>query len=483
MTLAPVALSLPGTTPATRTVGSIIADKYVLLEQVGVGSMGSVYRARHTALERDVALKLMAPEVAHDRSFAARFRREAHAASRLAHPSSVLITDFGEEPDGLLYLVMEYVRGPSLEAMLERGVRLSERRTVDILSQVLSAVAVAHEAGIVHRDLKPANVLVVETTDDDGSPADLVKVCDFGVASLRDRAEVVGPSRSAALRPGRRLTLAGAVVGTPAYMAPEQASGGTQEPRTDLYSLGVVLFEMLTGRLPLWGDTLEETMRRQISAPAPSPREFVDCTPALADVCLRAMAKRPEDRFESARAMRAALRAALAGGKPVVAPAPPEIRESLAGVAAVRDDAAERPRQRVRSARPWAVAVLAAGAVASITWLSQARPYAAAQRFITAAANPMPGAESSVASAPERAPVPARFEHAGSEPAVIPVAPTIREPPVSHRARARAAVADHGAEPTNEVVEEVAKPEEPAVVAPPAPHVTTDVERPWATRD
>lgn len=307
-------------------LGRTLADKYVVESFVGGGSMGAVYSARQLALQRIVAIKVMYPELASDRAFAARFRREAHAASRFTHPNSITIADFGEEPDGLLYLVMEYVDGPSLEDLLERREPLSEERIVDIMSQILSALAAAHDAGIVHRDLKPANVMVVQTFDDDGLPADSVKVCDFGVASLRDVAAegVLRPSqdglgavsmaqaqeaRKAAPRPASKaLTMAGAVVGTPAYMSPEQAAGRPQDARSDLYSLGVVLFELLTRQLPFDGNTAEELMARHIAAPPPSPADRVACHPKLAEVCLRALQKHPDARFPNARAMRAELR-------------------------------------------------------------------------------------------------------------------------------------------------------------------------------
>ncbi len=307
-------------------LGRTLADKYVVESFVGGGSMGAVYSARQLALQRIVAIKVMYPELAADRAFAARFRREAHAASRFTHPNSITIADFGEEPDGLLYLVMEYVDGPSLEDLLERREPLSEERIVDIMSQILSALAAAHDAGIVHRDLKPANVMVVQTFDDDGLPADSVKVCDFGVASLRDVAAegVLRPSqdglgavsmaqaqeaRKAAPRPASKaLTMAGAVVGTPAYMSPEQAAGRPQDARSDLYSLGVVLFELLTRQLPFDGNTAEELMARHIAAPPPSPADRVACHPKLAEVCLRALQKQPDARFANARAMRAELR-------------------------------------------------------------------------------------------------------------------------------------------------------------------------------
>ena len=175
--------------PATL-VGRSLDGKYVIEKLLGRGSMGAVYRARQTALDRTVAVKVMSAALARDGDFAERFHREAKAASRLAHPNSVGVTDFGEAADGLLYLVMEYVDGKNLDLVIQEEFPLGERRIANILGQVLSAVASAHDLGIVHRDLKPENILVLPSIDDEGLPADIVKVCDFGIAV--DDAQIMG---------------------------------------------------------------------------------------------------------------------------------------------------------------------------------------------------------------------------------------------------------------------------------------------------
>ena len=167
-------------------VGRTIAGKYVVDNLIGTGAMGAVFRARQIALEKTVAIKVMHGENAEDPAFAARFHREAKAASRLNHPNSIQILDFGAEPDGLLYIAMEYLDGRSLHTVLREEWPLAPARIADILMQTLAALAVAHDMGVVHRDLKPENVMVLSGTDDDGRPKDIVKVCDFGIAKITD---------------------------------------------------------------------------------------------------------------------------------------------------------------------------------------------------------------------------------------------------------------------------------------------------------
>ena len=296
-------------------VGRTIDRKYLIEQLLGTGSMGAVYRAHQIALDRTVAIKVMSADLASDPDFAERFHREAKAASRLAHPSSVGVTDFGADGDGLLYLVMEYIPGKNLDVVIQEEFPLDERRIANILSQVLSAVASAHDLGIVHRDLKPENILVVPSVDDEGSLTDIVKVCDFGIAKMLG-VEDVAPSspRGSGASEGRKLTAFGAVLGTPAYMSPEQGQGLPPEPRSDLYAIGGMLFEMLTKRIPFDLDAPEDLVRAHMVQPVPDPRDLVPaCSPTLAEVCVRALQKSPEARFATARTMRSALRRALQG--------------------------------------------------------------------------------------------------------------------------------------------------------------------------
>jgi serine/threonine-protein kinase len=266
--------------------------------------MGIVYRARQLALDRTVALKVLHRELAADEGFAERFWREAKAASRLDHPNSIRVIDFGQEPDGLLYLVMEYVEGCDLfELIMERG-PLSPANIVAILSQVLAALAVAHDMAVVHRDLKPENIMIVRGTSDDGQAIDVVKVCDFGIAKILDTPVSERESR-------RRHSTTGLLVGTPAYMSPEQARGEKLDARSDLYSVGVVLYELLTGRVPFDGESVLSIALKQVSEiPVPPSSVMPGADPDLEAICLRAMHKKPAERFQGAREMRLALQSA-----------------------------------------------------------------------------------------------------------------------------------------------------------------------------
>lgn len=314
--------------PADALLGRVIAAKYRIEAFLGGGAMGAVYRARHIALERDVAIKVIRTALATDRSFVARFHREALSMSRMTHAHLIHVSDFGEEPDGLLYLVMEYVAGHTLEHVIKEQAPLPKERVVHIISQVLSAVAVAHDAGVIHRDLKPDNILLLDGLDDEGNPSESVKVCDFGIASMMGaHGDDAGPSVPPP--PGKpdlrdientaplpeslvgHLTQAGALVGTPAYMSPEQVQGFTLDARTDLYALGVVMYEMLTGSAPFPAETLEQILAAHVGEVPRSPDRIANCDRGLATITMRALAKNPRDRFASARAMRAEVRATL----------------------------------------------------------------------------------------------------------------------------------------------------------------------------
>ncbi len=267
--------------------------------------MGAVYRARQIALEKTVAIKVLHGEHAHDATFAARFHREAKAASRLNHPNSMQVVDFGAEPDGLLYIAMEYLDGRSLHRVLREEWPLAAARIADILMQALAALAVAHDMGVVHRDLKPENIMVLRSTDDDGRPKDLVKVCDFGIAKMTDSRAYRGSERES----NGPVTTAGFLVGTPEYMSPEQGRGDKLDTRSDIYSVGVVLFEMLTRRVPFDAENAIGVLLRHLTEVPPRPSDLapgVDLR--LEAICLRALRKAPAERYGSAREMRAEMR-------------------------------------------------------------------------------------------------------------------------------------------------------------------------------
>ncbi len=283
-------------------IGRTLPGGYRVTHLVGVGGMGRVYCAEQVALGRTVAVKVVHPTLADEELTSARFLNEARAASRLSHPNSVAIFDFGRTDDGRPYIVMEYLRGRDLGRVAADEGPLPLPRLVDVLRQTLGALEEAHALSIVHRDLKPDNIVLEPLR----SGLDFVKVVDFGLAKiLQEDAHAKGAGA---------LTRPGLVCGTPEYMSPEQSRGDALDGRSDLYSVGVVLFELLTGRVPFIADTATKTLILHLTAPAPDPRDVAPdrAIPApFAGVAARALAKACEDRFQSAREFADALENAL----------------------------------------------------------------------------------------------------------------------------------------------------------------------------
>ncbi|HVF45565.1 MAG TPA: serine/threonine-protein kinase [Pyrinomonadaceae bacterium] len=274
--------------PPDPLIGLVLDDKYRLDELLGQGGMGAVYRATHLLIERPVAVKVLSQRLVTDESARERFRREARAAGRLQHTNAVAVTDFGETRDGLVYLVMELLEGRPLREVLVSEAPLDAARAVSLMMQISAAVEAAHEAGIIHRDLKPGNIFLVQRPD---SPY-ILKVLDFGIAKLAASDGAGGDGNFI-----DTLTGTGVMIGTPRYMSPEQCDGALLTPASDVYSLGVILYEMLTGQTPFNGTTpLALALKHSSESPRP-PRELVaTIPPALEGVVLHALEKKPEER-------------------------------------------------------------------------------------------------------------------------------------------------------------------------------------------
>ncbi|MCB9718627.1 MAG: serine/threonine protein kinase [Myxococcales bacterium] len=280
--------------PALRDLtGKTIVGRYRVDALLGLGGMGAVFRGRHLGLERDVAIKVLHPDLTRDPEISKRFDREAHSASRLDHPNCLRVTDVGSSEDGLKFMVMDLLAGSELSELV--GERLPPDRAVLLVLQILRGLEHAHEHGVIHRDIKPENVFV--TRDHDGR--EVLKLVDFGIAKL------VGGGAD------DRMTKAGLIFGTPAYMSPEQAMGMEADHRADLYSVGVILYEMLSGTPPFASDDPVKLVRMQVSKDPPALPD--DVAPPLAAITMRLLAKDRDERFQSATEAREALELVLPG--------------------------------------------------------------------------------------------------------------------------------------------------------------------------
>jgi serine/threonine-protein kinase len=326
-------------------VGDVVGERYELEELAGAGGMSSVYRAHDRLLDRKVALKVLHSHYGDDGEYVERFRREARAVARLSHPNIVTVIDRGDE-DGRQFIVFEYVDGDNLKALVDRSGALPIATALSLAHQVARGLAFAHSRGIVHRDVKPQNVLL----NGDGR----AQVTDFGIARSLDV--------------GRGVTQTGTVLGTSDYIAPEQAQGQRVSAQTDVYSLGVVLWELLTGEVPFPGENFVAVAMRHINEPPPSVRERRPDVPPRLDAALRrAMAKDPADRFASMDEFCTELQASM---RELEGPSEADTDATMVVRSPSRGPRASRPRRRV----PWlplaVAAVIAALAIAAavVVW-------------------------------------------------------------------------------------------------------------------
>ncbi|HEV2750648.1 MAG TPA: protein kinase, partial [Gemmatimonadales bacterium] len=319
--------------PTEDLVGQVVADRYHVMKKLGEGGMGQVYLAEHVKMGRRSAIKVMNPSMVHDPEAVARFNREAANASRITHPNVCAIYDFGETPEGLIYLAMEFVEGEPLTDVLARDGVLPVGRAASIFLQVADALQAAHDLGIVHRDLKPDNIMLTRARD--GS--DVVKVVDFGIAKA-----VGGVSGGSG--DSQKVTKTGLVVGTPEFMSPEQLSGDPLDGRSDVYSLALVFFKMLTGKLPFEGTTVQDTMVKRLTdepASLADARPDLHFPPGLQATLDSAFARRPVDRYQSAAKFADGVAAVLGAPRGRRTPSMPPTRPD-----------ADAPTERLRRPTP-----------------------------------------------------------------------------------------------------------------------------------
>jgi serine/threonine protein kinase len=287
--------------PEEDLIGRVLGDRYRVDERIGSGGMGVVYRATHVLIGKRVAIKVLRRRFARQTDVAQRFAREAQVASSIKHPNVVDINDFGTTPGGSPFCVMEHLDGHTLAREIDRTGRIDPGLALDIAIQVARGLAAAHHARVVHRDLKPDNVFLIPGEREGERTLAIAKILDFGIARVAD---------------GKlRLTAAGSVIGTPEYMSPEQARGDEVDARSDLYALGVMLFEALTGCVPLRGDSLAGTLTKQVFEVAPTLREIdprLDGLPNTEALLIRLLAKSRDDRPNDAQAVVRLLQVAAA---------------------------------------------------------------------------------------------------------------------------------------------------------------------------
>jgi len=343
-------LPIADSTAADSLIGREILGTYQLHELLGKGGMSVVYLARHILTEQEVAVKVLPPELASQKELKTRFIEEARTLARLEHPNIVVLHNFVEE-DGHLYLVMQYAEGETFDTIIAREGRVAVGDAVDVGVQVLRALEYAHDRGVIHRDIKPSNFII----RGDGS----VKVMDFGLAKFMG---------------STKLTQTGLTMGTVRYMSPEQVRGKQVDHRTDIYSLGIALFEAVTGQTPYDGETHFDIMQKHLTTAPPRPSDLADVPEELDVALLRAMKKRVENRFQTAREFRRALQAV-----PVEARRARPLSESMPPLQSMAQHAPEMTGEIDRPARVRRTPIAVAGllvllSVAAVVWVLLDKP-------------------------------------------------------------------------------------------------------------
>jgi serine/threonine protein kinase len=298
--------------PADPFVGQTIDGRYRIEARIGEGGMGVVYRAIHVLLKKTLAIKVMRGEQANEPEVVQRFVQEARASSAIGHPNIVNISDFGTTPDGAVYFAMEYLQGQTLAEAMQTG-PIQRERAVGIFIQIASALQAAHESGIVHRDLKPDNIFLIREPEHD----DFVKVLDFGIAKVKNAAA--------------KITRTGMVFGTPHYMSPEQAAGQAVDHRSDIYSLGVIMYQVFAGQLPFDAESYMGVMTKHMfEEPVLPSRWTAELRGSIEDIIMKALQKKAEQRYQSMLQLREDLERAHSG-QPIHAYAPISSEPALAG--------------------------------------------------------------------------------------------------------------------------------------------------------
>ncbi len=348
-------------------LGTVVDGRYELCAVLGEGGMGTVYKVRHAGLDRMFAMKVLRKDLARDKDLALRFTQEARATASIMHPNVVQITDFGHLPDDVPYFVMELLVGQPLSAAVKEHGPLPRAMACEVILKIAAALGAAHDAGIVHRDLKPENVFLVGRASR-GSFVDDVRVVDFGAA------KIMGTSR---------ITKTGIVFGTPHFMSPEQASGGVVDHRADIYALGIIMYEVFTGRVPFEADTYMGVLTQHMfvqPAPPSTVSPLAKDLGALEGIILRALEKKPEARFSSMEALAAEIRNIVRAGSsahpPMVRDGPPSRapRDPLELIRTPEEHTFDHPPGRQRGGTPaWLYGILGgalAGGGALCLWLA-----------------------------------------------------------------------------------------------------------------